>query len=51
MTFILISLLIVIEVEHIEMTEFVITGNNAEQTLFQICDALVLLEHLGMHQT
>jgi hypothetical protein len=40
-----ISLLIVIEVEHIEMTESVKSVNNAEQTLFQIRDALVLLEH------
>ena len=45
MTSKLISLLIVIEVEHIEMTKFVLSGNNAEQTLFQIRDALVLLEH------
>jgi hypothetical protein len=45
MTSKLISLLIVIEVEHIEMTEFVISENNAEQTLFQIRDALVLLKH------
>ena len=47
MTSKLISLLIVIEVEHIEMTEFVIYGNNVEQMLFQIRDALVLLEHEG----
>ena len=45
MTSKLISLLIVIEVEHIEMTESVKSVNNAEQTLFQIRDALVLLEH------
>lgn len=45
MNFKLISLLIVIEVVHIEMTESVVSGNDAEQTLFQIRDALVLLEH------
>ena len=45
MTFKLISLLIVIEVEHIEMTESVVSGNDAKQTLFQIRDTLVLLEH------